>query len=285
MSKTAIVTGATGFIGSALVAALSRAGWNVTALCRHPEVHSGGDGVVYRRYELGDALEYDGEVLVHCAYQPEGDNGAAESINVTGSARLIESARARGVRKIVFLSSIMASAANAASRYGREKFRIEQMIDDTCDVVVRPGLVIGDGGLFRAMTQTIRNTHIAPVFSGGRQPVYTVAIDDLCGALVRLVETDASGTYTLASPEPVEMRALLTGIARRYGVAVRLIPLPYTATLWLTSLAGAIGLKLPISSESVRGIRNLRRIDIPSYRDLGIVPRSFDDALQEMFSS
>jgi hypothetical protein len=53
----------------------------------------------------------------------------------------------------------------------------------------------------------------------------------------------------------------------------------------LTSLAGAIGLKLPISSESVRGVRNLRRIDIPSYRDLGIVPRSFDDALQEMFLS
>jgi uncharacterized protein YbjT (DUF2867 family) len=115
--------------------------------------------------------------------------------------------------------------------------------------------------------------------------VYTVAIGDLCAALVQLAEADACGTYTLAHPEPVEMRTLLTGIARRYGAAVRLIPLPYTATLLLTSLAGAIGLKLPISSESVRGVRNLRRIDIPSYRDLGIVPRSFDDALQEMFLS
>lgn len=284
MSKTAIVTGATGFIGSALVTAFSRAGWNVVALCRRPEMRTPIEGVVYRRYELGDALEYGGEALVHCAYEPDGKAGAGESINVTGSARLIESARARGVRKIVFLSS-MASGMDAGSRYGREKFSIERMLDHTSDLIVRPGLVIGDGGLFRAMTQTIRKTHLAPVFHGGRQPVYTVAIRDLCAALVRLVEAEASGTYTLASAEPVEMKTLLTRVGRRYNVPVHLIPLPYTATLWLTAVADAIGLKLPISSESVRGIRNLRRIEVPSYRDLGIVPRSFDDALQEMFSS
>lgn len=280
MSRTAIITGATGFIGSALVSALSQAGWNVIALCRNPKAAAETGRVVYRRYKLGDALEYDGDALVHCAYESRDDR--EENVNVRGSAALIESARARGVPRILFLSSLAASNG-AHSRYGEDKFRIEQMLDLRRDAIVRPGLVIGNGGLFGNMAAAIRRTHAAPVFRGGRQPVYTVALDDLCMALVRLIEAEATGAFTIAFPEPIALKDLLTRLGRRFGFDVQLIPLPYTATLRLIGLAEKFGLKLPISAESVRGIQNLRPLDIPSYSGLGITTKPFDAALQEMF--
>ena len=280
MNGTVIITGAGGFIGSALLSTFAQANWKVIGLCRRPPFTGpASTNIEYRQYELGDTLTCDGDVLVHCAYDAAA--AGATDVNLEGSARLFADARERNISKIIFISSL-ASKADAASRYGSEKYRIEQLLCPSRDLIVRPGLVIGKGGLFGSMIDSMYRLRIAPVFNGGTQPVYTVSIGDLCAATLRFVERECCGSYIVAAREPVTMKNLYLGLARALGVQVRLVPLPSSVTVLLLSVAEKAGLRLPIASESVRGVRNLRTLAIPSYDNFGMELKSFNTAVQEL---
>jgi len=255
------VTGASGFIGSALCTAFHRAGWNVVAFCR-------GNvnfpyGVRTQMFDLrqgagGDTLR-GLDVLIHAAYDASPD---AAQTNVSGTRALFDAAANAGVRQRVLISS-MAAAGDSASRYGRDKFAAESLLDPSSDLVVRPGLVIGDGGLFRSMYGMLARFRVAPVFSGGRQPVYVVGIDDLCKAMVQLVARHAHGVHVIANETPVPMRDLYLAIGRKTGRRIFFAPLPLDLTLGLVTFFEGKGVRLPLDSERLRGIRNLRLQPVP----------------------
>lgn len=282
MTSTVALTGVTGFIGTYLSRAFRDAGWRVVGLCRIPEQQTPLEGVSYRPFDLHDASSVDltgVDTLIHCAVEPyRRANAVTESVNVSGSRALFESARTQGVRKIVFMSSTT-SRVGTRSPYGLDKFAVEGLLESARDIVIRPGLVVGDGGLFRAMYRSIRKVRAAPLFSGGGQPVYAVGIHDLTAAILRLVERDAAGTYVLAASEPVTMKSMYKRIARKAGVRVRLISLPYGLMLLALGLTERFGLTLPISTGSMKGVANMQRVDVPDYRDLGITIQPFSAAL------
>src|ERR1044071_2927816 len=107
------VTGASGYLGSRLVAALKDRGWAVYELSRAADERNqlavpfslarGAPRGFFRSEKI--------DALVHCAY----DFGLTSwrdifEHNVRGSIRLLETARAEGVGKIVFLSTMSAFA-------------------------------------------------------------------------------------------------------------------------------------------------------------------------------
>lgn len=248
------VTGASGFVGSALVRRFSANGWVVTPLGRNEERH----------YDLANAVDptaFAGlDVLVHTAYAPGEDNVAA-------AARLLRAAREARLEKILFMSSLAADA-QSSSQYGRDKYAIEQMLNAKRDIAVRPGLVAGNGGLYGAMRETIRKFGFAPVFGDGRQPVYLVGVDELADAAVTLVERDATGMFFCSGQSPIAFCDLCASIANAMHRRVRFIRLPLQAVLSVLGACEAVGLRLPISAESVRGIANLRTVTIPAHEGL-----------------
>ena len=201
------------------------------------------------------------QIVIHCAHARE------QNVNRPGAERLFHAARRAGVRSIVFLSSL-ASDREAHSRYGREKSEIESLLDPRRDVILRPGLVVGDGGLFAAMTDSIRRFHVAPIVERGLQPVYTIEVSDLVGAAVDIVTAGGAGLYLLAAPQPRPLRELYYEIARRAQTRVLLVPVPYSMLVSALSRAERWGLPLPISAETLRGVRNLRTFEIPRYREV-----------------
>ena len=268
---TVAVTGVTGFVGNHVARAFIAAGWRTIGLCRQPARQAAVPGLEFRAFDLNAASTVDlsgATLLVHCALEPYRDAGGdAESINVRGSRRLFENALVQGVERMAFISSI-AAREGSSSDYGTDKLRIERFLDLNRDIVVRPGLIVGDGGLFRAMYLAIRKRGIAPLFFGGRSPVYTVGIDDLTRALVELVQNERHGLYVLAAPEPVSLKELYLQLARKCGVRVRLIPLPYAPVLFAVSLLERFGLTLPVSSGSIKGVAAMQQIEIPTYAGL-----------------
>ncbi len=281
------VSGATGFIGRHLIRSFAEAGWKVVGLCRRPERQSANDAVSFQRFDLSDSsasdLDLRGvDVLVHCALQPYRAGAKdSHSANVEGSRRLFEIARAHGVKKILFFSSI-AARDGTSSPYGGDKLRIEQLLDADRDLIVRPGLVIGDGGVFRALYSSTRKFRAAPVIRGGRQPVYIIGIEDLCRALRDVIERDRRGTFLFAAREAVPNGTLYREIGRKAGVEVRLIPLPYRPTLWVLELVERLGIALPISSSSLKGVRNMRPVDFSAYQYPDVAIRPFAAVMSEL---
>lgn len=251
------VTGASGFVGSALCKTFAQRGWNVVALGR-----SGDGGYDFRRFDLATpvppALLNGIDVLVHAAY----DMRASATHNLKGTQNLFSAAASAGVRKIVFISS-MAAGQSAASRYGREKYAAEQLLEPSRDLIVRPGLIIGEGGLYGSMYRLASRYRIVPLFAGGRQPVYVVAIGELCSAIADLVEAASSGVHAIAHDEPTPMVEIYREIERKARKKLLYVPLPLEPALAFVTLLERCGLRLPIDSERLNGLKNLQRLATP----------------------
>ena len=119
MSKIVLVTGASGFLGSALCASFRAQGHMVRAAVRCPDSMSSADGLdVVAVGELGAQTDWSAalpgvDCVIHCAarahvmHETEADALAAyRAVNVEGTRRLAEQATAAGVRRLVYLSSI-----------------------------------------------------------------------------------------------------------------------------------------------------------------------------------
>jgi 2-alkyl-3-oxoalkanoate reductase len=199
MTGVVAVTGASGFVGRAVVRRLDAAGWRVRALARSSsvarlvglpvEIVPGGleDMAALERLVAGAAA------VVHCA-------GAVRAlaptdfhrVNVDGLGRLVDAVRSDGARcRVVAVSSLAAreprlSPYAASKRAGEARLAA---VDDVAWTIVRPPAVYGPGDqALRPVWRALR-LGILPVLGSPQARFSLVYIDDLADALVGLVRS------------------------------------------------------------------------------------------------
>lgn len=257
------------------------------ALCRTVRNPSSAPHVTFKEWSLPDGIRdvdfIGGDALVHCAVVPYSRRHPdSDEINIRGTERLLEIARRLGYSKFVFLSSLSAHDG-AQSHYGRHKRELERIFDPARDLVIRPGLTLGNGGLARSIYATIKSHRIVPLVGGGRQPVYTIGVDELCLAIESLIDRGVSGAYSLAAPEPVTVRELYEAMARTAGIRSTFVPVPYLPVSIVLRIADRFGIDLPITIENLLGLKQMRSLDLRADLDaLGIHPRPFRDTLESL---
>jgi nucleoside-diphosphate-sugar epimerase len=278
---TVIVTGANGFIGGNLVRHFRARGWRVRALARQLPT-KGLEGVEYHAYNIGEPpaeAAFKGACfLVHCAYVRHNENRDSDRINVDGARALLASCRSWGIKPL-FLSSFSAHEA-ARSHYGRAKLATEAIFDPAIDLILRPGLVIGRGGLFGAMYGFIARRRCIPLVGSGKQPLQTIAVDDLCLIIERGLSKGVCGVFAIAHPTPTTLRSIYDAVASRLGKRRLLVPIPVWLLLSACRIAEFLRIRLPVNSDSILGLKHARVID--TARDLaefGVAPKTLADSL------
>jgi nucleoside-diphosphate-sugar epimerase len=286
-SRAVVITGASGMLGRHLCSVLAARGREVRALVRDPDAFARlRPGIRAGRCDLPDVVDetlFEGaEALVHCAYPTRlVDPAAIRRVNEDGTRRVLDAARRAGVAQAVFVSSV-AAHPEAASYYARSKHALEGLFDPARDAVIRPGLILArEGqGLFQQMRDAARRTHVLPLFGGGRQPLQTVHVDDLCEAVGRVLDRRLTGAFNVAEPEPLTLAAFLRLMARRLGIRCLLLPLPFAPVLAAVRAMEAAGVPFPLRSESLLGIKALRRVPVAEdLRRLGLAVRSAEESL------
>jgi nucleoside-diphosphate-sugar epimerase len=278
-ARRVFITGANGWIGSHLAELFLARGWKVVALVRRPGTIP---GVEYRGYRLEDGkapLEGadSNSVLIHCAYAKYSrKNRGSDELNLSAARALLSQARERGM-KFVFFSSLSAHDA-AESHYGKHKLALENIFDPSRDLILRPGFVLGEGGLAGEIIKSLRRLPLIPIFSGGNQPIQTISVEDLGELTFRLV--DSSGSKILAEEKPIPIRELYRGIAESQGMRPRFISLPYGVFFRLLSIPEAIGITLPVTTENLLGLKHLRVF--PIEKDIAGAVRSFQETLKQI---
>lgn len=288
MTTTVAVTGASGFLGRALCAHLSSRGVAVRALVREPAAFPRDAGTRAARCDLPDVLDETAlegaDAVVHCAYATrEMDQARARRVNEDGTRLLLAAARRAGVRRVVFVSTV-AAYDGAPSYYARSKYALEQLVDPPRDVIVRPGLIIGRGGhgLFQQLLDNMRRLRVVPLFGGGRQPLQTVHVDDVCEAITRVVERDLTGAFNVAEPSPPTLAEFLRMMAARLGIRCVFVPLPFGPVLGVVRTIEAARLPFPLRAESLLGLQGLRAIPVTADLErLGMTVRTADESLAE----
>jgi NADH dehydrogenase len=287
-SKLILITGASGFLGSELCKTFHARGYRVRALVRDVRearyLAPYAKGGVFRCALPGDidagAFEGDIRALIHCAWaMPVRNMKSARMINVEGTRRLLDLARNANVHRFLFVSTLSAHDG-AESLYGRSKLQVESLLEKDRDLIVRPGLVLGAGGLFARMRSSLDRVSLVPLFYGGRQQMQFIHITDLCKALQSAVEKDLAGKLDIAVNEPVGIRVFYRDLASGLGKNCRFVRLPGTLTYWLLRLLENLHISLPVSSENLLGLKHMRVSDTAScLAELEVEPRDWRQCL------
>jgi nucleoside-diphosphate-sugar epimerase len=190
------------------------------------------------------------DTVVHCAYDLRRQ---AMRQNVAGTERVVEAAAAAGVTHQVFISSYSAHR-EAPSEYGRTKFILQERFLARGQAVVRPGLIVGPGGMFERMVGTFK-LPIVPLPDGGRDNMPIVALADFQTALAAVIEQDRAGAFNLFNPELVTMKELFAAIRAAAGSRAILAPVPAFPLVALAWVMEKIGVALPFDAESFRALK------------------------------
>lgn len=147
MTRVAI-TGATGFVGQALLDRAVADGYAVRALARKEQPHR--EGVQWVHGDLGNTralarLMQGAEAVIHVAGVVNApDHAGFEAGNVAGTLTVVEAAKLAGVPRFVFVSSLSARQPRL-SAYGASKAKAEKLVRASgLDwTIVRPPAIYG----------------------------------------------------------------------------------------------------------------------------------------------
>jgi nucleoside-diphosphate-sugar epimerase len=258
---TIIITGANGFLGSALVDYFKKQGWQVTALVRNAKKYK-KSGVKYLEYDLSqpfdEAIFKGAYYLVHTAYvKSDKQHPNALKINVDGAKQLLRASRQYKLKRNIFISS-MSAHAGAESTYGKQKLAVEKLFKEIDCTIIRSGLIMGNGGIVKQMTDFMKSKHAVPLIGGGKQPLQVIGVYDLVRVIKVILDKNVSGQLTIATPEVYTYKAFYKALIKHSGTFVLFIPIPLELLLGVTKLTGLLHLPISINSDNVLGLKQLR---------------------------
>lgn len=286
------VTGGSGFVGQRFCAMALDQGYTIDALVRPQsagKIPAGAHRVIGTLpYDLPAEAIGRADAVVHLAAITTADRASESvSVNEIGMEFLLRLA-AESRPRILFVST-QSAHGNNPSAYATTKRASEEMLRQSgCDyAIVRPGLVYGSGetGLYARMRAAVRKIPVLPMIGGGKALVQPIHVDDLCTALLTIVEQfdDFAGSELCLGDEAgLTLKAFMRKVAQadgRRGVQVSVPIAPIKA-----GVAVAEGLRLPspISMDNLRGLETVERMDTaPSHSRLGLKLRDLDEGLSE----
>jgi uncharacterized protein YbjT (DUF2867 family) len=292
-----LVTGATGLIGSAVVARLRRDGHDVIAAVRRR------DSAALRlpanrllEIDMVRALTADAwgsalsniDAVVNCAgVLQDSPRDSTAGVHAEGAAALFGACERGGVRRIVHLSALGAGP-QGPSAFSRSKFRGDAALMATkLDwVILRPSVVVGRaayGGsaLFRGLAVL----PILPVVPD-TAPIQIVQLDDVVDAIQFFLAETAPARLVLevAGPERLSVTEVAQAYRRWLGLRpARLVRVPRWAANMayrLGDAAALLGWRPAVRSTAAREILRGAVTDETEWmRMTSIRPKSLDAAL------
>jgi NADH dehydrogenase len=298
MSSRVFVTGASGFVGTAVVRELGRRGYHTTALSRDAEVVGASTvrAALFDAARLTDGMAGSQAVihLVGIIAERPSEGVTFRRVHVDGTERILAAAKAAGVRRYIHMSAL-GTRPGAASEYHRTKWAAEERVRASGLewTIIRPSMIHGPGGEFMRMLAGWARGTKAPYFfmpyfgagatgragSGKLQPVY---VNDVARAFADAIEKpETTGReYEIGGATPVTWRDLHRLASREIvGRQRAAIPIP----AWYAKLLARVvpaGL-LPFNRDQVIMSQEDNTCDLtPFRRDFGWEPAGFVETLR-----
>ncbi|MFL6293573.1 MAG: NAD-dependent epimerase/dehydratase family protein [Thermoanaerobaculia bacterium] len=241
-----LVTGASGFIGGRLVERLVRQGADVRVLVRNPAsaARLARFPLTFHLGDVTNTADLDRAVqgcdlVFHCAYGTTGSQKRRAWVNRVGTERTLEAAHKAGVKRVVYLSTLMVYGQTADGdldetaprrRFGNaysdskldaEGIALQYSRSGRVPVtILQPTAVYGPfGGVWTAQPLAALKTGRVILVNGGDGLANAVYVDDLVSAMLLAAEKDAAvgEAFLISGPDTVTWRDLYDRFARMLG--------------------------------------------------------------------
>jgi dihydroflavonol-4-reductase len=314
-----LVTGASGFVGSAVVRALLAAGYDVRALVRAASPRGNLDGLPVDIVE-GDMRDADTvaramagtRYLLHVAADYRlwsRDRDEIRRNNLLGTTTIMQAALRAGVERIVYTSSVAALALRsdgkpadesvalaedmAVGAYKRSKVAAQDLVeamivrDGLPAIIVNPSTPIGP--------RDIRPTPTGRIIveaASGRMPGYVdtglnlVHVDDVAAGHLAALERGQIGERYLLGGQDVSLANMLRDIAALVGRRPPSIRVPrrllYPAAAVAEMIARQTGREPFLTLDGLRMAKNrMYFTSAKAARELGFTARPYAEALAD----
>ncbi|MDQ3448187.1 MAG: complex I NDUFA9 subunit family protein [Chloroflexota bacterium] len=270
---TILLTGASGFVGSAFLPALIDAGHTVHALVRSDasrdkvrrrltqqqgakvKFHSGD---VTRPDSLGPAMA-GVDTVIHLVAIPRDMNGGKDltRVNTVGTANVVDAMRAAGVQRMIHQGALGVTD-DPSLHYGSSKARAEKLVaqSDLDWTILKPSLLFGArDGFFNVIADLVRPPLGAvPIPARQRSRFQPLWVGDLARIVVQLLERpDTVGrTFELGGPDQLTYREMVEEVIRATDRRRVIIPVPLPLIKLVARGAEMVRLPFPVASDQLR---------------------------------
>jgi nucleoside-diphosphate-sugar epimerase len=303
-----LVTGGTGFTGTALVERLCKEGHSVVALdykegLACDDLRAMGAEVIIGSVTDKDAVERSMkgvEFVFHLAAafrELNVPNAFYDEVNVGGTRIVLEAALRAGARKFLYCSTCGVhgnverppagedAPIHPADYYQRTKYEAEPLVKQLGagrieTVIIRPAAIYGPGDperFFMIFKRVAKGTF--PMFGNGRTLYHPLYVDNLVDSFLLCMPPGAGNgrEYLIADEEYYPIEHIVREVANALGVSVKIPHYP----VWPVVAVGHVvekvcrpfGLTPPIFPRRVDWYRQNRAFDITrAKRELGYAP-------------
>jgi NADH dehydrogenase len=303
MPGRVLVTGASGFVGSAVIDQLLARGFAVTALVHRRLPGASAQirtvtGGIFDPRALDDACSGCDAVihLVGIIAEKPSRGMTFQRIHVLGSKNVIDAARRNGISRFVHMSAL-GTRPDAVSTYHKTKFEAEEYLRNSGLewTIFRPSLIHGAHGEFMRMEAKWARMQAPPFLfmpyfgaglfgTGGAGILQPIHVNDVARAFVDALEKRRTigEVYPIAGPDKITWPQLHQ-ICSQAIVGRRRLTAHIPA--WYARLIASIpGLRaiLPFNRDQVIMSQEDNTTDITKFvDDFGWTPQSFTSALQQ----
>ncbi len=275
-----LVTGASGFIGSAVLRAAAGAGLHRVGFCRRPhpldDVETIAGDITDRR-ALDHAMK-GVSMVVHAAGLAHRTSGLPASawtdVNVTGTRMVVESAIAARVSRVVCVSSVSVYGSHPhavneqtpcqpSGPYATSKHEAELTArrlasgGDLALCIVRPATVAGAGdpGSVARLARLLRRGRFIAL-GDGRARKCLIGVDDVAAACLGIVTAASpdAATYNLAGP-PVRLAEIVQVLAAALVVPEPRLTVPQGVVEWSEAALSRLEPYSPVVGRVAHGLR------------------------------
>ena len=310
-NRLILVTGATGFVGSAVLTRLAAEGVETIACVRRDSV-SMPDGIRvvpvaeitidtnWAQALAGASCVVHAAARVHVMSDTAADPLAAfRAVNLDATLNLARQAAVAGINRFVFISSIGVNGSQTAvgkpfsetdhpkphNAYALSKCEAEQGLMQIAAetglevVIIRPPLVYGCGapGNFGSLMRAVQRGWPLPLGAVHNQRSL-VALDNLVDFIATCITHPqaANQTFLVSDGQDLSTTELVRGMAQAAGVPARLLPVP----VWALQAGGSLLGK----GEAVQRLCGNLQVDISKARNLlgWMPPVSVGDGLRRV---
>jgi len=311
-----LVTGGTGFTGTALVRRLLEEGHSVVALDYKEGLQCDALRSAGAEVQIGSVTDPSAvgrsmqgvEFVFHLAAafrELNVPNAFYDEVNVEGTRIVLDAARRAGVRKFVYCSTCGVhgnvehppasedAPIRPADYYQRTKYEAEPLVKreagDTEIVILRPAAIYGPGDperFFMIFKRVAKGTF--PMFGSGKTLYHPLYIDNLVDSFLLCMPPGVGRgrEYLIADDKYYPIEEIVRAVARALDVEVRIPHYPVLPVVALGHVVEKVcrpfGITPPIFPRRVDWYRQNRAFDISrAKKELGYQPRiELDEGLR-----
>jgi len=290
-----LVTGASGFIGSHIVQALTNANHSVTVCLRDtktaqqrwPELN-----IVQADFSKDHAESdwlprlTDIEIVINTVgIINETGKQTFTALHTQAPRALFSACKKAGVKRVIQISALGADKT-AFSQYHLSKRAADEYLTSLNLewAIIMPSIVHGPGAKSMSLFKAVAALPVIPLIDSGNQVIQPIHIEDLSKAIVQLCEVKTCNKLRIemVGPYPITMKELYSQLRTWLGMGKpRFISIPYLMALLGGRIGGFLG-DTPMTQEAIQMLQKGNTGDVTLFvNQFGFEPVSFSESLKQ----